>query len=186
MKRFNFLLIGLVLSWSIQACNRSPRKADSVESAQDTTEVKANVEEDISEFMTTAASGGMMEVQLGQTAEKSAGSQAVKDFGAMMVRDHSKANDELKTLASSKNITLPTVLGKDHQKMANDVIALKGAKFDDKYMEMMVDDHKEDIDHFEKAAKFKDAEVSAFANKTLPVLRKHLEEAERINKTLKD
>jgi putative membrane protein len=51
---------------------------------------------------------------------------------------------------------------------------------------MMVDDHKEDIGHFEKAAKFKDAEVSAFANKTLPVLRKHLEEAERINKTLKD
>jgi putative membrane protein len=126
-----------------------------------------------------------MEVELGKTAEKSAASQDVKSFGAMMVKDHTKANAELKALAASKNLTLPQVIGKEHQQMVNDLIKLKGAEFDKKYISMMVDDHKEDIKHFEKASQFMDADISAFAKKTLPTLTIHLHSAEALEKQMK-
>ena len=58
-------------------------------------------------FYRDAAEGGMAEVQMGSLAQQKAQSQSVKDFGAQMVKDHSAANKKLKTLALSKNITLP-------------------------------------------------------------------------------
>lgn len=185
MKNWKYFLAVLALGGIMQACNTNPKKADSVESAADTTEATTNVEDDVADFMAKAASGGMMEVELGETAQKNGKSQAVKNFGAMMVRDHSKANKELKALAAAKSITLPAVIGKEHQEKVNDLIKLRGAEFDEKYMNMMVDDHKEDIDHFQKAAKFKDADVSAFASKTLPVLQTHLDSAQAIDKRVK-
>ena len=72
--------------------------------------------EDSNEFATKAANGGMMEVELGRMAQEKGMSKDVKEFGAMMVADHSKANEELKTLAAAKNITLPSTLGEDMQK----------------------------------------------------------------------
>ncbi|MDQ6755665.1 MAG: DUF4142 domain-containing protein, partial [Bacteroidota bacterium] len=68
------------------------------------------------DFVMKAVSGGMLEVQLGQLAIQKAKNQRVKNFGNMMVTDHSKANEELKSLASSKNITIPAALLPDHQK----------------------------------------------------------------------
>src|SRR4051794_1626641 len=59
-------------------------------------------------FVTKAAKGGLAEVQLGKLAAEKASSDEVKKFGQRMVDDHGKANDELKTLAQSKSITLPT------------------------------------------------------------------------------
>ena len=169
MKKVHVLMIGLLAFWTFQACNTSTKR-DSVESAEEVNEDKKSVDDDVSDFMVKAASGGMMEVQLGEMAGRNASSQAVKDFGAMMVRDHSKANEELKTLAAAKNITLPAALGKEEQEHVSKMSAQKGSEFDKHYIDMMVDDHKEDIDHFEKAAKSKDADLSAFASKTLPVL----------------
>jgi putative membrane protein len=185
MRTLNLFPVVLILLWSVQACNSGTKTTDSVKTATDTTEATTNVDDDLSDFMAKAASGGMMEVELGKTAQDNAKSQAVKNFGQMMVRDHTKANGELKALAATKNITLPTVIGKEHQEKVNDLITLRGAEFDEKYMNMMVDDHKEDIEHFQKAAKFKDAEISAFASKTLPVLQTHLDSAQAIVKRVK-
>lgn len=134
-------------------------------------------------FMTKAASGGMMEVQLGQLAQQQAQSQRVKDFGAMMVRDHSKANDELKSLASGKNVTLSDSLMPEHKHHVTDLQKRKGASFDKAYMSMMVQDHQKDVQEFEKASNnLSDGEVKAFATRTLPVLRSHLDSATAINK----
>lgn len=134
-------------------------------------------------FMTKAASGGMMEVQLGQIAQDQAQNQRVKDFGAMMVRDHSKANDELKTLASTKNVTLSDSLMPDHKHHVTDLQKKKGTAFDKAYMNMMVQDHQKDIQEFEKASNnLSDGEIKAFATRTLPVLRAHLDSANAISK----
>ena len=134
-------------------------------------------------FLTKAASGGMMEVQLGQLAQQQAQSQRVKDFGAMMVRDHGKANDELKSLASGKNVTLSDSLMPDHKRHVTDLQNRKGSAFDRAYMTMMVQDHSKDIQDFEKASNtLADGEVKAFATRTLPVLRAHLDSATAINK----
>jgi putative membrane protein len=134
-------------------------------------------------FMTKAASGGMMEVQLGQLAQQQAQNQRVKDFGAMMVRDHGKANDELKTLATGKNVTLSDSLMPEHKHHVTGLQNKKGAAFDKAYMSMMVQDHQKDVQDYEKASNtLSDGEVKAFATRTLPVLRAHLDSATAINK----
>lgn len=67
-------------------------------------------------FADAAATGGMMEVMLGQLASSNASNATVKSLGAMMVKDHGKANDELKKWASASGYTLPTSLNADQQK----------------------------------------------------------------------
>lgn len=134
-------------------------------------------------FVKSAAGGGMVEVQLGELAAKNAASQEVKDFGQRMVTDHGKANDELKTLAANKNITLPTELKGKQKEKVDKMSKLTGADFDKKYMKAMVNDHVKDVKKFQKAAKeVKDPEINAFAAKTLPTLEQHLQMAKELAK----
>lgn len=123
-------------------------------------------------FIEEAARGGMMEVELGKIAMQNAESKNVKDFGDMMVKDHSAANAELMEIAKSKNIMLAENKAEPH---IDQMKSRKGVDFDKAYVEMMVEDHEKDVSAFEKATGFSDAAVSAFAGKTLPVLKKHLE-----------
>lgn len=129
-------------------------------------------------FFTEAANGGMMEVQLGQMAQKQAQSQDVKSFGERMVTDHTKANDELKTLAQQKDLAMPSAMEHKMKKAMDKLSGMSGADFDRKYMEMMVKDHTKDVADFRKAAKnVKDADLNAWAKKTLPTLEDHLKQA---------
>jgi len=133
-----------------------------------------------------AAAGGMEEVQLGQLAQQKAMAQDVKAFGAMMERDHSKAGDRLTALAKDKNIVLPSALSPEMQKMADKLQKKDGINFDKDYISMMVDDHKKDIKEFEKEAKNgADADIRAFADSSLHMLRAHLDSAESCNRRIK-
>ena len=136
-----------------------------------------------STFVMKAAAGGIMEVELGNVAQQNGANDRVKNFGQMMVSDHSKANDELKSLASSKGITLPSDLPADKRKHIDQMKKMNGKSFDSHYMSMMVSDHKEDISEFEKASKnAKDPDLKNWATNTLPTLKKHLDSAQAINK----
>lgn len=127
-----------------------------------------------STFAMKAASGGMTEVALGKMATEKGSSQAVKDFGQKMVDDHGKANDELKALASSKNMTLPSAPNAKDQATIDKMSKLSGAAFDKAYTKDMVMDHKNDITLFQKeATSGTDPDVKAFASKTLPTLQDH-------------
>jgi putative membrane protein len=138
------------------------------------------------EFVMEAASGGLMEVTLGKLASTNAASAQVKEFGRMMVTDHTKANTELKAVAAKKNVTVSATPMEKHQKHIDELKTKKGAEFDKAYVDMMVDDHKEDIDKFEdEVNKGNDSNVKAFASKTLPVLKKHLEHAQKIKDGMK-
>ncbi|MGI8580685.1 MAG: DUF4142 domain-containing protein [Chitinophagaceae bacterium] len=150
----------------------------------DTTSIANNYAPDKEslDFVTKAASGGMLEMRLGQLAQQKAKSQRVKDFGSMMVTDYSKANDELKSLASSQNITVSSAMLPDHQKHYDMMSKMSGADFDKHYIEMMLDDHKQDINEFRKAANRSGNDVfKSFAGKTLPTLQRHLDSAQAIN-----
>lgn len=197
MKKLSLIAVAGMAFLTFQACNDAG-SGDAVESAIESNEVKqdsaentgatsnAPVSEEDSKFAVEAASGGMMEVQLGELAQQKASSQRVKDFGAMMVKDHSAANDELKNLAGMKNITLPPAPGDDHMDHIKKLSEKSGKEFDRDYMKMMVDDHQKDVDHFEKCSKdSKDPDLKAFATKTLPVLRAHLDSAKAIRDALK-
>ena len=138
---------------------------------------------DDSTFVMKAAIGGMMEVQAGQIAQQNAQSQRVKDFGGMMVTDHSKANDELMSYASGHGMTLPTALPADKQKSIDAMKNMKGAAFDKHYVSMMVDDHKEDVGEFKKqSTSANDPQLKTWAGNTLPVLQKHLDSIQAIKK----
>ena len=138
-----------------------------------------------SAFAVEAASGGMMEVTLGQLAQQKGSNPRVQAFGAMMVSDHSKANTELQNIAAAKSFQLPSSLEK-HQQHINDISKKEGKEFDKAYMKMMVNDHEQDIKAFEKAAaNSSDSAIKGFASRTLPVLRVHLDSAKAINRSLK-
>ena len=133
-------------------------------------------------FMDKAAQGGMAEVELGQLAEQNGGSQNVKDFGKRMVDDHSKANDQLKQLASQKGVTLPTGLDAKDEATKNRLSKLQGAAFDKAYMKDMVMDHKQDVAEFKKESmSAHDSDLKSWAGQTLPTLESHLQQAEKID-----
>jgi putative membrane protein len=190
------LTIGSLLSLALflgYGCN-TEKKTDTVETAEETNEAKTDTlrgqaeetMEEASDFVVKAASGGLMEVELGRLAEKNASNPEVKAFGKRMVDDHSKANEELKSLAATKNITLPTAPGEDHQKHITDLSAKTGADFDKDYMALMEKDHQEDINLFENASKDADMDpdIKAFAQKTLTTLREHHDLAKKLDEKL--
>ena len=125
-------------------------------------------------FMMEAAKGGMAEVQLGQLATKKGVKAGVKQFGAQMVEDHTSANEELKGIAASKGVTLPTDVGAKYKAIIARLSKLNGAALDSSYIKNMVMDHEKDIKDFTKASKnCNDPDVKSFAAKTLPTLKGH-------------
>src|SRR4051812_39822143 len=137
-------------------------------------------------FVTKAAQGGLAEVKLGTLATQKASSPDVKQFGQQMVDDHSKANDELKQLASSKGITLPTDTDASHQAKYDRLSKLSGADFDKAYMKEMVSDHRTDVYEFRRESEHgSDPDVKAWAGKTLPTLEHHLQMAESTDAKVK-
>jgi putative membrane protein len=136
-------------------------------------------------FVLDAAKGGMAEVELGQLAADKASSDDVKKFGQRMVTDHSKANDELKTLAQSKSITLPSQVDAKDKATHDRLAKLSGAAFDRAYMAHMVTDHRKDVGEFRKESTAgKDSDVKAWAAKTLPTLEEHLKMAQDTDKAV--
>jgi len=130
-------------------------------------------------FAKEAAIGGLAEVQLGNLAKQNAASSDVKQFGDRMVTDHGKANDELKQWASSHNVALPTELDAKHKAVVDRLSKLNGDAFDKAYMKDMVADHKEDVAKFRKeSTSGKNADLKAWAGKTLPTLEDHLKMAQ--------
>lgn len=138
------------------------------------------------EFMMEAAAGGMAEVELGRLAVTKAQSPEVKNFAQKMVDDHSKANEELKALAARKNLSLPTRLDEKHQDLMEKLNGLSGAEFDRAYVEAMVDDHQKTVELFKNETEDgEDADVKAWASKTLPTLQAHLEMIKGIEAKMK-
>ncbi len=125
-------------------------------------------------FIKKAAKGGMMEVAMGKLAEQNGQSDDVKSFGKRMVTDHSKANEELKSIAQQKGVKLPS---KEP--------TLKWSS-DKAYMDMMVKDHEKDLAEFQEQAKSgSDPEVKKFAEDTAKVVQEHLDLAKEAQSKLK-
>ncbi len=134
-----------------------------------------------SHFLKKAASGGVAEVELGQLAQQKASSEDVKKFGERMVTDHTKANDQLKQVAAQEHVDLPQRIDAKDQAIKAKLEKLSVEQFDRAYMNDMVKDHKTDVAEFAHESQMaKDPAVKSFATETLPVLREHLKEAQRI------
>ncbi|TXK52818.1 DUF4142 domain-containing protein [Pontibacter qinzhouensis] len=164
---------------------------DNVDQAQETNEQAfedTSMEDrkiDQSDFMTRAASDGMFEIEAGKLAQQKGQNAEVKKFGGQMVTDHQKASNELKALAQKKSITLPDSMSREHMDKLQSLRDKNGAEFDEEYVDAMVDAHDKAVSLFEDAAEdLEDAEVKAFASKTLPVLQQHREHAKTLDDKL--
>lgn len=132
-------------------------------------------------FYKHAAEGGLAEVELGNLAQQKSTNQSVKDFGAMMVKDHSAANEKLKSVAASKNLKLPGSPSVAQMATKTKLKVLSGDTFDKAYVKDMIKDHQEDIAEFQKeAASGQDADAKGFAQATLPTLQNHLKRIQSI------
>jgi putative membrane protein len=147
----------------------------------------AFAKDDSRAFLRMAARNGMYEVDQAQVALKMASNNEIRDFANHMIEDHGKANSEVKELAGMMKLTLPDSMTKNQEKVlerlreAND----RDRDFDRKYISQAVMDHKAAVKAFEKQAKMgTDADVRAFADRTLPKLKKHLDMAIELNTKL--
>jgi putative membrane protein len=136
-------------------------------------------------FVMKAANGGMAEVELGKLAVEKAGSEEVKKFGQRMVDDHSKAGEELKTLAQNKHLTLPSASDPQANAAYARLSKLSGASFDRAYMQLMVVGHRQALNDFRMETKMgQDADVKGWAAKTLPTIEEHIKLAQSTNRTV--
>jgi putative membrane protein len=124
-------------------------------------------------FMKKAARGGMMEVAMGKLAEQNGQRDDVKSFGKRMVSDHSKTNEELKSIAEKKGVKLPSK--EPSEKWTSDKA----------YMNMMVKDHEKDLAEFQdEATNGSDPDVKKFADDTAKVVQEHLDLAKQTQSKL--
>jgi len=141
----------------------------------------ANLDRTDTKFVNNAARGGEAEVKLGHLAEQKGSNQAVRDFGQRMVKDHTAANDKLKTVASEKGITWPSSIDAKDQVLYDRLSKLSGTEFDRVYINAMVRDHTQDVSEFRHESQAaKDQAVRSFASDTLPTLEDHLKEAKQV------
>lgn len=196
---FYFFVLG-VFTIGCLSCNNGGQQ-DSTQAAKDSNAVKmdstgagdstaraipATVSKADQDFAVNTANAGMTEIQAGQLAVSQGMSKDVKEYGQMMIKDHTAAADRLKTIAATKNITLPAAISPEMQKNIDALQKETGKKFDKDYMTMMVSDHKKVISAFEDESKNgSDADIRAFADSTLHTLQKHLDNAEKCEKMMK-
>jgi putative membrane protein len=133
-------------------------------------------------FIEEAAEHGMAELQIAQLAASKATNPDVKALATTLVNDHTNANNELVQLANSKNVELPAAPPRGKRKEIESMAKLTGHDFDRRFVrEVGIKDHEKDIKKFEKASEnVKDPELKVWIDKTLPKLREHLAQAQKL------
>jgi|GEM_PF-2191767 len=135
------------------------------------------------DFVQTAAKGGMGEVKIAELAVKKARDEKVKEFAHMLVKDHTAANEELKTAAASANITLSTTPDAKAEEKYARLNKAEGKQFDKAFLDEMAMCHEKNIAYYEAGKKVaKSAPVTAFIDKTLPVIKRHAEKIEELRR----
>ena len=197
MKRFSYYLMstGLLL-WGISSCSSSKTEnteaaetekvtADQITSptadTEDTVDAEKAIVSDTITFAVVAASSSLLEIRSSEQALSKATNQEVKNFAQQMITEHQKGYQDLKMMQNAKNQTVSTELLPKHQRWYSKLMAEDPKEFDDEYMELLVEAHREAVELFDNAARgHQDNELRAYAEKTLPNLRMHLETAKRI------
>jgi putative membrane protein len=193
MKKIKFLIVIASAAVAIQACSGKKASAatDSTITTTDSTKTSTKIDSTTNvitdtTFVTKAAISGMAEVALGKMAVAKGTNPQIKDFGKMMITDHSKANAELASIAKSKNIAVPTVLDAEHQAKSDSLSKLSGKDFDAAYVKVMIEGHQKTLALMQsETSNGKDANLKAFAAKTAPIVQMHLSAITKIQGSLK-
>lgn len=133
-------------------------------------------------FMKKAIAGNLAEIKVGELAQQKGATRGVRQFGQVLEQDHSKANQQAMTAASSMGVTPPSAPTPKEQRIYEHLASLSGTKFDRAFVKAMVKDHKKDIAKYTKEAKTSNSPASNYAETVLPDLHKHLRMAESLER----
>jgi putative membrane protein len=136
------------------------------------------------DFVLEAASSDMFEIESSKLALERAGDDETKAFAQQMIEDHQKTSNELKQLVEGGSVQaqIPTQMTEMHQGMLDDLTELQGEEFTEEYHSAQEDAHEAAVDLYERYGSEGDnAELKAFAAKTLPALEHHLQMAEQLD-----
>jgi putative membrane protein len=132
-------------------------------------------------ILITASTGNAAEIVLGQLAADSSQTQAIKEFGQMMVTDHTSAEAGVSSIASKYGVTVPGTLDAEHEQLRQQLLTLKGRSFDSLYIHSQVNDHLNTVIQFQTAHDLgNNSELGVFIVNTLPTLQQHLQQAQAL------
>jgi putative membrane protein len=137
------------------------------------------------DFVKTVAISDMFEIESSKLAQQRATAAPVKSFASQMQKDHAKTSSELKGLVSGGKVKvqLPAAIDDSHKTKLEKLKGLSGADFDKQYVSDQQSAHKDAVDLFERYAKGGDnADLKAWAGKTVPALKHHKEMADKLPK----
>ncbi len=196
MKKTKFLLktffgaAALALFLGMSSCKNEAKPEDTKEVAEEENEAKFDEnddKEDDSEFLVAAAESDMMEIELGKLAQTKSSNADVKDFATKMVNDHTKSANETKPFAEKLQVSLPAAITDKGKEKYNELNEKSGHDFDQKFADMMVDNHEDALSKMEKASTdASDPEIRSWAAGKVPVLRGHLEHAKMLQDKIKN
>jgi len=178
------LYTGLIAAILLCACGGNSTKTQQ-EASKDSTSAMAESMNDISDaavsFATGAANANLKEIELGKLAQKNANYSRLKEYAQKMITAHTQANEELQKACYSAGVTLPNGLSAEAHKDVTDMAEKKDKAFDRAYIKAMVKEHQATMEKLDAAAhNMKDTALQHYAQKTLPIVTAHLEEARHI------
>jgi putative membrane protein len=144
------------------------------------------VEEEVVDFLVKSADARMMNAQEGLLAIERGQNASIRKYGQLMIKDHSMLLEKIKMLARQRDISLPAQISNrkvgEHQNLSEE----NGSEFDERFVKMIITDHERDVKLFKKALQSNDPEVSAFAQRYLPLIQSHLDKIKKIKSELKN
>jgi putative membrane protein len=176
MKKYKSLLAAgafLISSASLVSCNNEK------------SEVAAKEKVHVEEFLQKAASNDMFGMMTGMLAGDQGKEKKVSEYGQQLYHVHSRTSPAIETIAKHKNVKLPNVMDAEKKVLVDSLEVKKGKEFDKTFAEVQVTAHEEAVALYEKADKeVSDPEIQAFIDQILPVLKEHLQEAQKLKNAM--
>ncbi len=181
------ILLPLSLLSLFISCSSSHRK-DPVMSAKELTEMKSTTSTiRDSDFLIEMADARMMDGKEGRLASLHGTTKRIRDYGTLMVQDQTKLLEQMRNLATQKEIVLPKQLSNQKRDGLKELRKLRGTKFDKKFISMITIDHERDVKAFSDASKDSQGfsqEIQQFSSKNLPLIQSHLDKINAIESSM--
>lgn len=186
--RKTFLLTGLI-ALSFISCKDGAKQEDTKKAAEEVNETQfeeADSKEDQASFFVDIAEINLIEIEAAKLALQKGTDAEVKNYAKMLVTEHTQSGVELKNIAATKQITLPTSLTDEGKDVYDKLNKKSGHDFDKEFIKTMIDDHEKAIKKLEDASTDNDNDqnVKDWASKKITGLTAHLQEAKMIKDKL--
>ena len=126
------------------------------------------------DFIRQAIEGNVFEVKAGELAQSKGERPTVREFGAMLAKDHAQARVKSERAAKAIGAKVPTSPSQTQREVLDALAKLQGDAFDQHFIKSMLEDHLRDVARYDTQSKQGTDAVAKYASETLPTLRDHL------------